>query len=244
MGDDHFPRTHGWDQAYLDALRELGTGIVYGNDLLQGHRLPTQCAMTADIVRRWGYMALPTLRHMYVDNFWRDLGNAADCLRYLPEVVVEHGTRWPARRDGRRLPAGQRTRVYSADERRVRRIQSGPVRRRRGEGAGCAAVGEWRLFDEGTVPEYTQPEWYVGREHAPHLEQGGHRERLMVAATLRGSGRVRARCAPWWTSAQATAGCCRCSARVCGVGLRPDAGERRGGQGARRRCPARRRRGR
>src|SRR5690242_2339902 len=35
MGDDHRPRTVGWDQAYLDALHDLGTGIVYGNDLLQ-----------------------------------------------------------------------------------------------------------------------------------------------------------------------------------------------------------------
>jgi len=41
---------------------------------------------------------------------------------------------------------------------------------------------EWRLFDEGTVPDYTKPEWYAGREHAPHLEQDGHRERLMLAA--------------------------------------------------------------
>jgi hypothetical protein len=90
MGDDHRPRTKGWDQAYLDALCELGTGIVYGDDLLQGEKLPTQCAMTADIVRALGHMAPPTLRHMYVDNYWLDLGRAADCIRYLPEVVVEH----------------------------------------------------------------------------------------------------------------------------------------------------------
>lgn len=90
MGDDHRPRTKGWDQQYLDALRELGTGIVYGNDLLQGANLPTQVAMTADIVRRLGYMAPPQLRHMYVDNFWRDLGRAVGCIRYLPNVVVEH----------------------------------------------------------------------------------------------------------------------------------------------------------
>lgn len=43
---------------------------------------------------------------------------------------------------------------------------------------------EWRLFDEGTVPEYTTPAWYVGREHAPHLEQGGHRARLLATATF------------------------------------------------------------
>lgn len=90
MGDDHRPRTTGWDRAYLDALHELGTGIVYGNDLLQGENLPTQAAMTADIVAALGYMAPPTLRHMYVDNFWRELGRRADCLKYLPGVVVEH----------------------------------------------------------------------------------------------------------------------------------------------------------
>lgn len=90
LGDDHCPRTHGWDQRYLDALRELGTGMVYGDDLLQGENLPTQVAMTSDIVRALGYMAPAELRHMYVDNFWLTLGRAAECIRYLPEVVVEH----------------------------------------------------------------------------------------------------------------------------------------------------------
>lgn len=90
MGDDHRPRTKGWDSLYLDALHSLGTGIVYGDDLLQGRNLPTQCAMTADIVAALGGMAPVNLRHMYVDNFWRELGINAGCLRYLPDVVVEH----------------------------------------------------------------------------------------------------------------------------------------------------------
>lgn len=90
MGDDHRPRTKGWDAAYLDALRELGTGIVYGNDLLQREKLPTQCALTADIVRALTHMAPPTLTHLYVDNYWRALGEQAGCIRYLPDVVVEH----------------------------------------------------------------------------------------------------------------------------------------------------------
>jgi hypothetical protein len=90
MGDDHRPRTTGWDRYYLEALRDLGTGIVYGNDLLQGSRIPTQCALTSDIVRALGFMAPPTLTHLFVDNFWRDLAMSAGCLRYLPDVVVEH----------------------------------------------------------------------------------------------------------------------------------------------------------
>ena len=42
---------------------------------------------------------------------------------------------------------------------------------------------EYRLFPEGTVPEFTTREWYAGRDRAPHLEQheNGHRARLMEA---------------------------------------------------------------
>jgi hypothetical protein len=90
LDDDHRPRTHGWDQLLLDELRSMKTGIAYGNDLLQGARLPTAPVMTADIVSALGYMGPPTLRHLYVDDFWRDLGQAAGCLRYVPSVVVEH----------------------------------------------------------------------------------------------------------------------------------------------------------
>ena len=46
--------------------------------------------MTADIVRALGHMAPPALTHLYVDNYWRDLGRACRCLTYLPVVVVEH----------------------------------------------------------------------------------------------------------------------------------------------------------
>ena len=98
MGDDHRPRTKGWDTDYLDALDDLGTGMVYGDDLFQGEKLPTQIAMTVDIVRAVGWMAPPALRHLYVDSSWLALGKAADCIRYLPDVVVEHVH--PAHPDG------------------------------------------------------------------------------------------------------------------------------------------------
>lgn len=90
MGDDHRPRTRGWDRQYLAALSELGTGIVYGDDLLQHEAIPTQVAMTSDIIKALGFMAPPPLTHLFVDNYWLALGKAADCLRYLPDVVVEH----------------------------------------------------------------------------------------------------------------------------------------------------------
>jgi hypothetical protein len=41
---------------------------------------------------------------------------------------------------------------------------------------------EWRLFPEGTVPEYCTAEWYAEREAAPHVDEPGHRPRLDLAA--------------------------------------------------------------
>jgi hypothetical protein len=89
IGDDHLPRTKGWDTQTLAALHQLGTGVAYPNDLFRGAELPTAAFLTADIVRTLGYMAPPTLTHLYCDNFWLDLGNSIG-IRYLPDVIVEH----------------------------------------------------------------------------------------------------------------------------------------------------------
>lgn len=89
-GDDHLPRTPGWAARYRDALRELGTGIVYCDDGYQGEGLPTQWVMTVDIVRELQAMVPADVEHLYCDNAVLDLGKAADCLTYLPDVLIEH----------------------------------------------------------------------------------------------------------------------------------------------------------
>jgi hypothetical protein len=90
MGDDHRPRTTGWAGAMVAALRGMGTGVVYGDDLLQRERLCTAWAMTSDIVRTLGRMVPAPVEHMYCDNAVMALAQGAGCLRYLPEVVIEH----------------------------------------------------------------------------------------------------------------------------------------------------------
>jgi hypothetical protein len=90
MGDDHRPRTNGWSSRYRDELHRMGTGFVYGNDLLQGANLPTHVVITSDIVRQLGWFCPPGLIHMYLDNSWRAMGQAIDRLSYLSDVVVEH----------------------------------------------------------------------------------------------------------------------------------------------------------
>lgn len=88
MGDDHLPRTHGWDKRISDVLTT--PGIAYGNDLFQGANLPTAVFFHGDIIRATGKFAPEGLWHLYADNYWRDLGQKAGCLRYLPDCIIEH----------------------------------------------------------------------------------------------------------------------------------------------------------
>ncbi len=90
LGDDNIPTTPGWDRLLLETLAEMGgTGMVYPEN---GRRrdIPEHVMMSSDIIRTLGWFCQPRLRHFYVDNVWADLGRHADCLRFCPEVVVEH----------------------------------------------------------------------------------------------------------------------------------------------------------
>lgn len=90
MGDDHRPRTARWDSAYLNELRKLGSGYVYGNDLLMGERIPTQVAISSAIVRSLGFFGPPGFTHLCVDLTWKDMGEGLRRITYLPDVIIEH----------------------------------------------------------------------------------------------------------------------------------------------------------
>lgn len=88
MGDDHRPRTAGWD---FDIERYMvPNGVVYGNDLIQGANLPTAVFMDSRIVRALGWFVIPGMVHLFMDNLWKTLGEQLGTLRYLPDVVIEH----------------------------------------------------------------------------------------------------------------------------------------------------------
>lgn len=169
MGDDHRPRTKGWDEVYLNELSELGSGLVYGNDLLQCERLPTQVAMTADIIKAIGAMAPPSLQHLAVDNFWLELGHGANCITYLPDVVVEHLHPFADKAD---MDDGylrvNDPELYARDLREFERIREEelPI----AVDAVRALRGQWKLFD-GDVAEVSTAEYHQDRERAKHLEE-------------------------------------------------------------------------
>jgi cephalosporin hydroxylase len=89
-GDDHLPQTIGWAARYLTVLRELGTGMVYGDDGYQGAKLSTEWAITSDVVRALGRMVPAQVEHMFCDNSILELFTAAGAVRHLPEIRIEH----------------------------------------------------------------------------------------------------------------------------------------------------------
>lgn len=88
MGDDHRPRSVGWDNAIVCAMQP--NGVVYGDDLIQGPNLPTAVFLDANIVRTLGHFVLPGQIHLFMDNYWKRLGQELGTLTYLPDVVIEH----------------------------------------------------------------------------------------------------------------------------------------------------------
>lgn len=88
MGDDHLPRTEGWD-ARLEAAAGRW-GVAYGNDLLQGAKLATAVSIGSGIVSTLGYYVPPGLKHLYFEAPWMAWGRALNALTYLDDVVIEH----------------------------------------------------------------------------------------------------------------------------------------------------------
>jgi hypothetical protein len=88
IGDDVRPRTKHWDAEIAGAMKRFG--VVYGNDLHQSQRQPTHPFLDAELIRRLGFMAPWSIEHLYIDDFWRELGAHLGTLTYLPDVILEH----------------------------------------------------------------------------------------------------------------------------------------------------------
>ena len=90
LGDDHVPRTPGWDKSLLKAIERMGgTGFSYPWDGTRAD-IPEAVVMSSDIVTALGWMCEPSLEHYYVDVVWADLGRAVGCLRHCRAIVVDH----------------------------------------------------------------------------------------------------------------------------------------------------------
>jgi len=89
-GDDHLPITKGWDEIYRQELDKIDTGVVYGNDLVQGKSIATQLAFTSNIAKELGYIVPDDFIHLFIDNYFMVMAESIGKLVYLPEVIVQH----------------------------------------------------------------------------------------------------------------------------------------------------------
>jgi len=95
LGDDVLPETVGWDEKMISALNGK-LGVAYGSDGLEhlhGPDLPTHVVVPVEMYRKLGWIGLPTLRHLFPDNVWKELGKLTE-LVYLPDVKLTHLHRW------------------------------------------------------------------------------------------------------------------------------------------------------
>jgi hypothetical protein len=122
MGDDHRPRSLRWDEQLAAELALGGpAAVVYGNDLIHGGNLPTAVLLGSLVVDELGYFVPPGMVHLWLDNYWLELGRRLGTLRYRADVVIEHQhpiTGRVACDDGYREVNDSS--VYKADEARFR----------------------------------------------------------------------------------------------------------------------------
>jgi hypothetical protein len=92
LGDDHVPRTPGWDRELCGEIERMGgTGFAWGD----GSRwvIPEAIVMSSNIVdeeKGLGWMALPRCGHYKIDDAWLMLSCATGLGRYRHDVMVEH----------------------------------------------------------------------------------------------------------------------------------------------------------
>jgi hypothetical protein len=94
LGDDVLPETIGWDEIMVKSLPELG--VAYGSDGLEHLHppdLPTHVVVPIEMYRRLGWLGMPTSRHLFLDNAWRELGRLTEFI-YHPDVKLSHLHRW------------------------------------------------------------------------------------------------------------------------------------------------------
>lgn len=95
LGDDVLPETVGWDEKMIAALNNK-LGVVYGSDGLEhlhGPDLPTHVVVPIEMYQKLGWIGLPTSRHLFLDNAWRELGKLTNFI-YLKDVKLSHLHRW------------------------------------------------------------------------------------------------------------------------------------------------------
>jgi hypothetical protein len=173
---DDFIIKNKWESQFIEFFtNNNGVGIAYGNDLLQQDKLPTAVCMTSNIISTLGYMIPPSLQHMYADNFWKDLGIHSKIIKYFPSIIFEHvhPDAGKAHRDPQYIYAAE---VALADRQVYALYLNNNLKDDILKINNLRSTMRYKAF---TIPHSHDSEFYQDLDLADHINQEGHRPRLM-----------------------------------------------------------------
>jgi 2-polyprenyl-3-methyl-5-hydroxy-6-metoxy-1,4-benzoquinol methylase len=165
-----------WESRFIEFFTNNNeVGIAYGNDLLQQDKLPTAVCMTSNIINTLGYMIPPQLQHMYADNFWKDLGINTKIIKYFSDIIFEH-IHPDAGKTYRDKQYEYAAEVASVDKDKYISYLNDEFKSDILKINGLRPTMRYKAF---TTPHSHDSEFYQDLELADHINQEGHRPRLI-----------------------------------------------------------------
>ena len=88
IGDDVIPKTNKWDARLIEIAGSDGMSYPSGGH--EDYSGAPHFVLGGDLVREIGWLALPGLDRLYIDQTWHDIAEFKGVLRHVPEVVLFH----------------------------------------------------------------------------------------------------------------------------------------------------------
>ena len=79
-----------WETPFVNYLRSVPYGVVYGNDTIHGEGLATHPCVSSNLVKVLGFFGCPGVAHNCFDNYWMYVGHTTGNIKYLPMAITSH----------------------------------------------------------------------------------------------------------------------------------------------------------
>ena len=89
LSDDFIFQTP-YESILLKQAGKQKYSMFYGDDTMQHERIPTMQFISGNIPEKLGYILFPQFKHLFCDVAFKVLGEKLGCLKYFPEIIIEH----------------------------------------------------------------------------------------------------------------------------------------------------------
>lgn len=87
IADDVVPETPQWDQILIEIAGNDGMAVPAGGHDPEG---APHFVLGGDLVREIGFLSLPGLDRIFIDQVWLDIAKSRGVLRRVPYVLLKH----------------------------------------------------------------------------------------------------------------------------------------------------------